>query len=200
MARGSPCGRRRCGSLTPSICCCSSSRAPGPGPGGAAARAPVERIGFPGLAFLAGAPVSRGPLAVAAGRAPVARARAADRRAGAAAGAARGAADPEQVAQHHGRARHLEQHEGGRLQAGQPADGRAQGAGRLRPRAPGRPARAGDLRRAAPSSRRRSRPTPICCSAMLGRVDIGMLPDGTAIGTALAMASPSSRTCRPRPA
>ena len=103
---------------------------PRPGPGGARRRrAPDERIGFPGLAFLAGAPVSRrSRWPWLPDGAPAARPRAPDRGAGAAAGAARGAADPEQVAEHHGRARHLEQHEGGRLQAGQPAHGGAPGA------------------------------------------------------------------------
>ena len=89
--------------------------------------------------------------------------------------------------EHHARAGHLEQHEGGRLQAGQPAHGRAAGAGRLQPRAEGRPAGAGDLRRPrlpAGAAHARHRPAATGCS---GRVDIGMLPDGTAIGTALAM-------------
>ena len=61
--------------------------------------------------------------------------------------AARRAGGEEQGAEPHGRARHLQQHEGDGLQAGQPAGGRATGAGRLRPAAPGRSPRSGDLRR-----------------------------------------------------
>ena len=109
---------------------------------------PPLRIGFPALGFLTDAPTTRwGRWRRLPDALRLVAMVAADRGAGAAAGAARGAAGPEQGPEHHARAGHLQQHEGDRLQARQPAGGGARGPGRVRPPAPRRPDGTGDLRR-----------------------------------------------------
>ena len=184
-------GRRRgdpCDSLIRSGCCCCWYRRPSPGPGGAAGGARrTSGSAFPGLAFLAGAPVSRRSrwpwlpdglrllglalLIVALARPQV----------------------PHEVRQIRSKARNImialdisSSMKAGDFKPGNRLHGGAPGARRVHPRARGRPPRPGHLRRPrvpAGAAHARHRPAPADARPDRHR----HAPDGTAIGTALTM-------------